>query len=155
VPASILVTITALSVILGLNCALGILALTQDPTAIVRVAVSMGLGALLLLGMIFGQRLAWQWGRILGILAAVLMTIGAVVGFFSTRAAQVPSWVSVLSGSILLVQAACLYTIFFALGQRSAKLHFGLKCPVCGELTNKAADFFFNRAKCKGCGNVW
>jgi len=154
-PISIIVTITALALMLGLNLALGILALTQDPTSIVRVAVSMGVGALILLGMIFGHRLAWQWGRILGILAGVLLTIGAVIGFVSARPAQVPPWASILGGSILLLQAACLYTIFFALGQPSAKQHFGLRCPLCGNFTSTAVDFFFNRAKCKRCGNAW
>ena len=154
-PTSIIVTMTALVVILGLNLVLGIIGLAQDPTSIVRVAVSMGLQLLILWGMIVGHRLAWQWGRILGILAAVLLTIGAVTSFVGTAAAQVPAWVRLLAGSIVMLQAVCLYTIFFALGRPSAKQHFNLRCPSCGKFTGAAADFFFNRAKCKTCSTVW
>jgi hypothetical protein len=140
---------------LSLNLVLGLLALLQDPTSILRVAVSLGLGILILWGMIVGHRLAWQWGRILGIIAAVLLTIGAVSAFAGAGAANVPAGAGLLLGSILLLQAACLYTIFFALGQSSARHHFNLRCPSCGKFSSTAADFFFNQAKCKGCNTVW
>jgi hypothetical protein len=154
-PTSVVVSITALVVMLGLNLVLGAIALLHDPTSIVRVAVSLGLGLLILWGMVVGHRLAWQWGRILGILAAVLLTIVGVITFVGTEATQVPAWARFLTGSMVLLQAACLYTIFFSLGQSSAKHHFNLRCPSCGKFTGDAADFFFNRAKCKACGAVW
>jgi hypothetical protein len=153
-PASIIVAITALSVMITLNIGLGLLALLFNPTAIFQVAISMGLGALVLLGMVFGHRLAWQWGRILGMFAAVLLTFAVVMSLFSTRPGVQP-WVNLVASGILLIQAICLYMIFFALGRSSAREHFGLRCPTCGRFTNAAADFFFTRAKCKMCGNVW
>ena len=43
-PTSVRLTITALVVMLALDLALGIIALTEDLTLIIRVFVSMGLG---------------------------------------------------------------------------------------------------------------
>jgi hypothetical protein len=154
-PASMIVAITAMALIVALNVGLGILAALHDPAQLLRVAISGGLGALILLGLVFGHRLAWQWGRILGILAAVLLTLAAVLSFFGQRNIRGPAWVRTLEGGVFLFQAICLYTIFFALGTPSARLFFRLRCPLCGEFTSTAADFFFNRALCKRCPKAW
>jgi hypothetical protein len=122
---------------------------------IVRVLISIGLSALILWGMIVGQRLAWQWGRILGIVAAVLVSIGALLAFVTAARDRASALAAMVVGSILLLQAICLYTIFFALGRPSAMEHFKLRCPSCGKFTYKAANFFFTRAKCKYCNITW
>jgi len=157
VPTSITLVIAALVVMIAGNLFLGLVVvlLTQDPATLARVAVSLGLGLLVLWGMIVGHRLAWQWGRILGIIGAVLSTIGGVAAFVWIDAAREPVWTRILLGSVLLVQAVCLYIIFFALGLSSARGHFNLRCPSCGGFTSTAADFFFNRAKCTACDKDW
>src|SRR5207237_9370881 len=72
-PASVIVAFVALAIMIALS-ALNFAAalLSGSPMMALGPAVSVALGILLLLGMIFWQRLAWQWGRILGILFAVL-----------------------------------------------------------------------------------
>lgn len=45
--------------------------------------------------------------------------------------------------------------VFFALGTTGAKEWFGLKCPGCGRLTSRAADFLFRRARCVACNTTW
>jgi hypothetical protein len=154
-PASIIVTLTALSLIIALNFVLGMLALAHNPAEIVRVATAMVLGALLLLGMVLGHRLAWQWGRILGLLAAMFLTLGTVGFLLSFDGVPGPRWAKRLQAIILLIQTASLYIIFFALGRHSARHHFRLQCPMCHRFTNSAGDFFFTRAKCKYCDTIW
>jgi hypothetical protein len=153
-PTSVRVTIAALVLLLAMNLVTGAVNSVQNPRSLIPAAVSAALGALILWGVIVGHRLAWQWGRFLGILAAVLFTVLGIF-VFTGGPARVPVPARVLAGSILMVQAFCVYTIFFSLGRPSARQHFNLRCPSCGKFTSAAADFFFNRAKCKACQNVW
>jgi hypothetical protein len=154
-PTSVAVTVGALATLLGLNGIFGVLAMMVHPEAGGRVVISLLLGALILWGLVVGHRLAWQWGRILGLLAAILLTaVGFMVPNVQPPAGQ-PDWVPAVESALTLIQAACLWTIFFSLGRPSAKEHFRLRCPGCGRFTSKAADFWFNRAKCAGCQRVW
>ena len=164
-PGSVILAIVALSLELALQLTsilvvlfLGNLPPEQQGNALAQWVGGLVIGGLILWGMVAGHRLAWQWGRILGIIGAVLLLLaggGALAGAGSPdlhRAAQVGM---MLVGAVTLFYSACLFTIFFSLGTKSAKLHFRLRCPACGKFTNKAADFFFNRAKCKNCGETW
>ena len=53
------------------------------------------------------------------------------------------------------VAVSAMLIIFFALGRPKARAFFGLICPECGAATNKAADFLFNKAKCRRCKTIW
>ena len=153
IPTSVRLTIAALIVLIALNL-VGAIGAVVNPRVLIPVGISLALQLLILWGLIVGHRLAWQWGRILGLLAALLFTFSAIVMFSQSSASPAPL-VLILTGITLVVQALCLYTIFFSLGRPSAREHFRLRCPSCGKLTSSAADFFFNRAKCKACQNVW
>jgi hypothetical protein len=155
-PTSIYLTIAALVLLLAINFAAVAVAVNsvQGPAALVRLGVSAGLGMLILWGVIVGNRLAWQWGRFLGLLAGLLLLLAGIF-VFTGGPAGVPPAARILAGGILLAQAICVYTIFFSLGRPSAREHFRLRCPSCGKFTTAAADFFFKRAKCKGCQTVW
>ncbi len=154
-PTSVIVAVSALGAMLALETVILLLGLLANPQNLLSVAGAMAAGALIVWGMVVGHRLAWQWGRVLGIIAAVGYSIVGVLAFAAPPPKDQPEWAIRVTGVIFLFVATCLYIIFFALGQRSAKQFFNLQCPTCGTLTSKAADFFFNTAKCSKCGNTW
>src|SRR5262249_44259120 len=143
------------SCLLALNALLTLLLVAADLASAMRGVVSLSLGSLVWWGMIVGHRLAWQWGRVLGIIAAVILTLIGIVSLTSPPPAQQPVWAAQADAAISLFSAACLYTIFFALGTASARDPSRLRCPACGRFTGTAADFLFNRARCASCPNVW
>lgn len=99
---------------------------------------------LLLLGFIKGHRLAWQWGRIfpvIGIAGGLLFMIISTKSFAT-------NW-------IFLGLELVYITLVVALGRPAARAYFKLICPKCGKPTWRAADFLFNKAKCKPCDFVW
>src|SRR4029079_4459314 len=78
-PGSVLLAIMALA-ILVLIAAVGMVGSIMNSGRVqITQPIAMGLGGLILIGMITGHRLAWQWGRVLGILAAILYTFIAII----------------------------------------------------------------------------
>ncbi len=152
-PRSVFVSIAGLAVMLALDVVLVIAIAIQGGVPIAQAA-SLAVGGLILWGLIVRHRLAWQLGRPLGFLMAVLFVVHLVVA-----ATQVDgSYEGVVQALIAAVNgiiAVSLLAIFFALGTASAKRHFGLICPKCGKATSTGADFLFTKAKCSGCGAVW
>jgi hypothetical protein len=160
-PGSVMLAIAALGLMLALELGTTLLVLVAGnlpPAQLGRLlgqaAVRGILSALVLWGLIAGHRLAWQWGRVLGLLGALLMLLVGIVSFAGGPVAGGILAKLVMSGAALFI-SACLFTIVFALGTQSAKKYFRLRCPECGRYTNSAADFFFNQAKCKNCGEIW
>ena len=157
-PASVIAAVAALAVSLSAEFALRALAMTRDPTSVTlayTTLASTAVGLLILWGMIVGNRLAWQWGRLLGVLAAIVLTIVTLAAFSEVRKANSLTPALILGVGFPLLEAVCLYTIFFALGRPSAKRYFRLECPSCGQFTNTANDFLFAQAKCRACRKVW
>lgn len=102
---------------------------------------------LILLGIIKGNRLAWQWGRLLTILAFVGILISTIMIFIKGGSySQANPFLFVGVPSLL---------IFISFGTYSAKEHFRLICPNCVKAKIKPDDFLFNNAKCKKCNHVW
>ncbi|MBI3909541.1 MAG: hypothetical protein HY320_01240 [Armatimonadetes bacterium] len=153
-PRSVIVAITALVAFMLIGVVLWLPAWLTSGPAFPRFVVPIALEILLLWGFVVGHRLAWQWGRVLVFLGAVLLTIATVVAF-SVVSIPEAAWLALGLGLFLLIQVVLAYVIFFALGTPSARQHFRLICPSCGAATVRAADFFFNKAKCKSCGRVW
>jgi hypothetical protein len=153
-PASVILAIGSLAIMICLTAINFVLALLSGQILILA-AVSVALGALVLMGMIVGQRLAWQWGRVLGLLAALLYTWFLAVTLATGPPRDTNPLTRFASIGYLGIVVACLYTIFFALGRSSALDHFGLKCLSCQHYTNAGANFLFTKARCKKCGNVW
>lgn len=128
---------------------------------------------LVLLGMISRHRLAFQWGRVLGVLGAILTTFLALIGGFTAysllvrgmnaRQFQVPpgidpdqfGMIMMIGAIVLAVMAVLQWTLFAALGFYSAREYFGLICPRCSADEASANDFVFTQAKCGRCQNVW
>jgi hypothetical protein len=115
------------------------------PTTIVSTIV----GGLIIGGFLFGHRLAWQWGRVLGLFYGTFLAIIFLVAVNAGKAGQIPVLITTAVPSALLITMGAL------LGIRSARAYFRLICPECRSAEAKADDFFFNRAKCKACGRVW
>jgi hypothetical protein len=157
-PTSVLTAVIALGIMLTSEFVLAVFVLLREPEAEFRPFIGLLIGGLVLWGLIVGHRLAWQWGRILGVIAAVLLTASLALGMTLTAekgTGNEPGWSLAVKVVLLAVMAGYLWTIYFALGRASALEHFQLRCPKCNQITRQAADFFFNRAKCKSCQHVW
>lgn len=154
-PPSVVAAVVALLVLFGVQALAAIAALTSDRISqeamLPRAAVQVGAGALILWGTLVGHRLAWQWGRILAIIAAVILTIGlfGLLAHFGEQEA------AALLAILFVLQVLPLYVVFFAFGRPSARVFFRLVCPECHRPSSKANDFLFNQARCKYCNNVW
>ena len=128
-----------------------VIALSRGTGSPVGGVMSIAISILILIGLVKGHKLAWQWGRICGILGGVLVTLD-----------MVPAVLLVAKGSLSFaflvigpLQPLALYFLFFALGAEGAREHFGLLCPKCGSNKAKGGDFFFNTAVCRSCGERW
>src|SRR5262249_37258470 len=74
------------------------------------------LGGLVVAGMVTGHRLAWQWGRILMPLAAVLMLLVGLAGLSVSDHKGDPT-VRAVTGAVFVISATVFLSIFFALGR--------------------------------------
>lgn len=129
----------------------GVLALLYGTASVLTVVISLGVAAVILVGLIERFRLAWQWGRILGLLGAILLTFTAVA--LLGRARDEPGML--LAGVLIATQGIPLFPMFFALGTRGAREHFRVICPECGSSKVKGGNFLFTKAQCKQCNLVW
>src|SRR5262249_58456430 len=82
-PPSVVLAVAALCVLFVLELALAGLALTvaqrdQLPRALGQLIGAFAVGGLVLWGLLVGHRLAWQWGRLLGSIAAVVYLLAAL-----------------------------------------------------------------------------
>lgn len=111
-------------------------------TAAANVAVAV----LVLLGMIFGHALAWQWGRVIPVLAllALLGALGAARESGSSSAV-----VFVVSAMAVMLSLPVLLSL------PSSRRWFALECPRCHTLRTQAASFLYNWRRCKRCNVKW
>ncbi|MDY0357679.1 MAG: hypothetical protein RBR19_17485 [Sedimentisphaerales bacterium] len=130
---------------------MGVLALLSGTVSIVSIVLPVAVAVLILIGIIAGQRLAWQWGRLLGLLGGIVLTMAAV-GAFANANGEVGMLVV---GALLLLQGAPLFPMFFALGMRGAREHFRLICPACGHARPRGGNFLFTEAVCRKCAARW
>ena len=151
-PTSVTVATVAVGVLLGLSVlgALGNLAQGAVVPAVFQILIP----GLVFAGVVKGHRLAWQWGRIVAMLSAVLTPLASMAFYLGNKSDPHP-----FMGITLIISTTfcvvLLLAVFFALGRPSAKAFFGLVCPKCGQPTSKAADFFFNKARCRECDYTW
>src|SRR5262245_33937833 len=138
-PGSVIVAVIAMCVMLVMELSLSLLVLllgNLPPDRLggifARMFISGVLGGLVLWGLIVGHRLAWQWGRVLGLLGAILTLLVGIVAL-TAGPPQNNSLAQFIIAGVSLFVSACLFTIVFALGSRSAKVYFALRCPGCGK----------------------
>lgn len=178
-PASVVLataTVASIVALLALLVLMGGTTLGYGKMGIAELIIlcaPLGVGVLLLIGLLCRNKLARQWGRIMGCLGAVLASIalgfgvvGVVFVAMSNEAAEFDAQLRGMpGGSFLLfaliglavyaVPAVMLWTIFFSLGRPAARRWFGLVCPSCHSPRTRAANFLYSRSKCKECSTTW
>jgi hypothetical protein len=144
-PLPVIVATVAMTLILLFNI-IGFIAAPETP---LPSLVGIIFAALLLIGLMRAHRLAWQWGRYLAPFAGLVFLLGA------GRSFGVGDLAYMIIAALLLILALASFAFPILLSRASAVQYFRLVCPACAVRTSKAADFFFNRAKCQKCQRVW
>lgn len=150
-PNTVLTAIAALVVMIIANLVSGAFAVKSGEIRLGGLIVNLVFSILVLIGMILGHRLSWQWGRVLGFVGALLNTLAAIGAASDTPESRA----NYLDSFAFAVIAACLWTIFGVFGTKSARKYFALKCPKCGSFATGSADFLFSSARCKECNREW
>jgi len=148
---SILVAAVCVGLMVFARVFMGVLALLSGQVSILGVVLPVAIALLIMIGIIMGQRLAWQWGRLLGLLGGIILTL-ASVGALANAEGE-PGML--IAGGLLALQGVPLFPMFFALGTRGAREHFRLTCPQCGAAKPRGANFLFTEALCRSCGTQW
>jgi hypothetical protein len=148
---SISVALVALFLYLVLNLLIGGAAVLQGSMGVYMVAAQSVLAILLLLGTMKGNRLAWQGGRMAGLVGFVYY------GYHLLRLILNPEQNLGLGDrmvemSALGMQGVCLLVVLLAFTTQAAYSHFELICPRCGESSGTTnGDMFFVTVRCKHC----
>ena len=148
---SVLVAAVAIGLMVFARMFMGVLGLLAGRVSLAAVVLPVAVALLILYGIVMGQRLAWQWGRLLGLLGGIILTLAAV-GAFTKAHGEPGPWIV---GSLLALQGLPLSPMFFALGTKSAREHFRLTCPQCGAGKPKGGNFLFTQAVCRKCDTRW
>jgi len=148
IPGSVLVALIATGATVLIGLVTGLFNLAGGRQEIVSIARDLIIGGLILAGMVRGHRLAWQWGRIVGVLYLIFIVVAAL-----GLAAELPKTggAGMVALAISAILGACMLVTVIALSTPSAFAHFRLVCPQCQRRTTAAADFLFQKAKCKRC----
>lgn len=147
----IIIAVVSVGIMVTARIIMGGLALLSGQVSLPGISFPVLFAVLILVGIIKRQRLAWQWGRMLGLLGAVTLTFAAVSAFVNY--AEQPG---VLIFAILLaLQGIPLFPMFFALGTRQAKEHFRIICPECGNSKVIGGNFFYTKVICRKCKASW
>jgi hypothetical protein len=148
---SILAAAISVGIMVFARLFMGVLALTTGGASIPAVLFPVAIALLILLGIIMGQRLAWQWGRLLGLVGGVILSLAA----FGALAQSSEQPKLLIVGVLLALQGVPLFPMFFALGTQGAREHFRLICPQCGSAKPKGGNFLFTKAVCRKCNASW
>jgi hypothetical protein len=148
---SIIIAAASVSIMIVARIIMGGLALLFGRVSPLSVLLPIAVALLILIGIIKGQRLAWQWGRLLGLLGGVLLTLSA--GGAALRIPDQP--LMLINAFLLALQGVPLFPMFFALGTRGAREHFRVICPACGKSKVKGGNFLFTRVVCRECNHEW
>lgn len=148
---SIIIAILLVSMMVVARIIMGGLALLSGQVSLLSILLPIVLGLLILIGIIKGQRLAWQWGRLLGLFGGFVLTF-ATVGA-SLRIPEEPAMIIV--AFLLAMQGLPLFFLFFALGTVGTKEHFRIICPGCGKSNVKGGNFLFSKVICRNCNAEW
>jgi hypothetical protein len=148
---SILVAAISVGIMVFARLVMGGLAFLSGSVPVISIVAPIGLAVLILAGIIVGHRLAWQWGRLLGLLGGIILSMAAFGAF--AQAGEQPGFLIV--GVLLAMQGLPLFPMFFALGTQGARQHFRLICPQCGSSKPRAGNFLFTKAICRNCDTSW
>jgi hypothetical protein len=150
-PASVLVALGALAIVIAVQLALALLVARSGAVAVGwgQFLFAAVVAVLLLVELARRSRLAWLWGRYLTFFLAALETAALAVGVVQRQI----TWWQVATGFAGL--ALPLLVVSIALSRSKAYAYYDLVCPICGARTSFGATFLFRQARCRGCDNVW
>ena len=145
------VAVASVSIMVIARIITGVLALLSGQVSPLPILLPVVVALLILIGIIKRQRLAWQWGRLLGLFGAVVFTLAAI-----GTATHVPEVPALLIVAVLVaLQGVPLFPMFFALGTTGAKEHFRVICPACSKSKVKGGNFLFTKVICRECNQEW
>jgi hypothetical protein len=149
--ASIVVAVICLAILALARVSIGMVALASGRGSPISVLWAPAVASFIMVGIVVRLRLAWQWGRLAGLVGAVVLALLAAVPL--REAKEHPR---LLLGAVFVVmQAVPLLSMFLALSTKQARKYFGLTCPQCGSGKTRAGDFLFTKAVCCECGTSW
>lgn len=137
---------------LGMQVLHGAISAARGEVWPIQALFSTGVAALILYGLVRKHRLAWQWGRVLGIFLGILLLLVTTVTVFT---AEQIGGTGIALLAMGFVMAFGLLAMSQLLGRRESREYYRLVCPQCGSTSVKAADFFFNKAVCPECRLTW
>lgn len=164
------VKLALLAVVLLIACLIGVMAVVFRMGGIaITEPIGCAIALLVFFGLYRRHRLAYVWGRRIGLFGAVLngiVAVGHVVAAtadsISTsqtaealEAARFFSESHFAMAGFCFAAAAAQLLLFASLGFASAAVYFGLACPRCQCDEVHAGDFAFTEARCGACGAVW
>ena len=114
----------------------------------------LGLIGLLLWGIFLRKALAWQYLRVVAVLAFVAGACANASTLMSGRSLGAPRASVVAVGISFLMTTLCILPIFL-MSTDKARRYFGVVCPVCGSANVKAGDFLYREKRCKTCQRTW
>ncbi len=150
IPPSVHLATLSLLLVVSAQTALAFLLGRGSGVGVFQYLFAASVAGALLWGILKGSRLAWMWGRALGLFLALVPL--AALGLAVWRGLPVRWWEAAV---VLLGLSAPLLASSIALGRPSALRFFDLVCPACGAVAKRGKDFFFRQAACGKCGHVW
>ncbi len=133
--ASIIIAEVSVGIMVFARLFMGVLVFLSGSVSVLAVVLPVAVAVLILIGILMGQRLAWQWGRLLGLFGAISLTLGAYGAF--VRAGRQPEY-TVLA-VLLALQGLPLFPMFFALGTRGRESTSGSSVPSAAAPSPRAA----------------
>jgi hypothetical protein len=140
-------TVITVIVLVSIYLLVSLIGALRNP---VLAVVQLGIAALILVGLVRRHALAWQWGMIIPVLAAL--------GTFAQSAAVAGAGLggpATLVLSILLALIVLQLAIPVLLTLHSSRIYFGLQCPECRSMKIKAGNFLFSAYTCRACKTTW
>jgi hypothetical protein len=148
-PASVIVALGALTVVIAVQLALALLVVRSGAVGWGQFLFAAVFAVVLLVELARRSRLAWLWGRYLTFFLAALEMAALVIGLVQRQIA----WWQVAVGFAGL--ALPLLVVSIALSRSGAYAYYDLVCPACGSRTSLGATLLFREARCRSCHNVW
>ena len=148
---SIIVALISLGIIAAARVLMVVYTLLLTGMISIQFFVPTILVVLAFIGIVKGHRIAWQWGRMLGLFGAILFLISALALF--PRIGEKP--IILFACTVSIIQAILLFVMYFSLGTIGSREHFNVICSECGKTKVKAGDFLFTKVKCPKCNKEW
>ena len=176
-PGSVMLAMVCVGIFVVLNAIVFLMVMGfmgADGIEVLIVGVPLLIGVLVLVGLIRRWKLARQWGRIMGMLGAILASFGVASMIFSTISfyfgtgfygdneifnapdtRRMIAWSMLTGMAFNLLPTALLWTMFFSLGRPTALAYFRIYCPQCKSRRTRPANFLYSKSRCKDCEAVW